>query len=103
MTPFARYVFLLESLQSQRIPDDPEAKRLMVRRMRREGVPMIELAKRFEVSRQTIRDWCTDRVRAYRHPAETRRRYVELRASGLSVRKACAELGLSRGTVAKWG
>jgi len=102
MTPFARYVFLLESLQSQRIPDDPEERRAMAKRLRREGVPVIEVARRFGVSRQTVRDWCMEKKRAFRHSEETKQKYRELRAAGLSTRKAAAQLGVGRGTVMDW-
>lgn len=102
MTPFARYVYLLDSLLAQRIPDEPEAKQEAARRMKREGMRINEIAGRFDVSRQTVRTWLKGHKPAFRHSKETKQRYSELRASGLSIRKACAELGLNRGTVEHW-
>lgn len=100
--PFAKYCLLLESRLPQRIPDDPEAKRAMCRRLRGEGSPVAALARQFGVSRQTIRDWCMVKTRAFRHSPETKDRYLRLRRQGLSTRKAAAAIGVGRGTVAAW-
>jgi len=103
MTPFARYVHLLDSLISQRIPDDPEAKRAEAKRMRREGLPVTEVARRFGVSRQTVRTWCSESKPRFFHSRETKEKYLALRASGVSIRKAAAQFGLSKSTVTDWG
>lgn len=102
MTPFARYCEILEAKLSERIPDEPEKKREVCKRMRREGIAVIELSRRFGVSRQTIRDWCIEKKRAFRHSEETKARYRQLRAQGLSTRKAAAAVGVGRGTVMDW-
>lgn len=101
MTPFARYVFLLDSLLAKR-PVSYENRREEARRMKAEGIAVSEIARTFSVSRQTVRAWCAEGKSAFRHSPETVARYRELRAQKVSIRAAAKELGLCRSTCMDW-
>lgn len=63
MTPFAKYVHLLDSLQRRRIRRDPSQARIPAEQfeqavaMRREGRTLREIGEHFGCSRQAVQHW----------------------------------------------
>lgn len=96
---FARYCQILESVVA-RLPPEEEA-----RQMKAQGGSVRQIAKVLSVSRETVRKWCASdgqRQPRKKHSDETEARYWELRKSGVSIRGAAKQMGLSKGTVQWW-
>ena len=94
-------ILAIEKNASHGIPLDKEEKRELARLLYADGVEIEKLRRLFRVSERTIYNW-VEGVKRRAKDEELKKKALELRDQGMSLREIADRLGVSKSTVEDW-